>query len=111
MNKNIFFIFLIALPVVFFVTLSMDSKVTLENKNTSSPNVSTPNAVAGSKLSSNDKEAVNHWAALGIEEVGPADPPPFSIEGMDGKKVGLDDYKGKVIFLNFWATWCPPCVI
>ena len=27
-----------------------------------------------------------------------------------GKKVSLQDYKGKIIFVNFWATWCPPCI-
>ncbi|MCI0714800.1 MAG: TlpA family protein disulfide reductase [Chlorobi bacterium] len=27
----------------------------------------------------------------------------------NGKKVKLSDHKGKVIFVNFWATWCPPC--
>ncbi len=29
---------------------------------------------------------------------------------LDGKLFSLADFKGKVIFLNFWATWCPPCV-
>ncbi|MFL1895029.1 TlpA family protein disulfide reductase [Aquimarina sp. 2-A2] len=28
----------------------------------------------------------------------------------DGNSSSLEDFKGKVIFLNFWATWCPPCV-
>ncbi len=29
---------------------------------------------------------------------------------LSGKELNLSDYKGKVIFLNLWATWCPPCV-
>lgn len=27
-----------------------------------------------------------------------------------GQRVTLEDYKGKIIFINFWATWCPPCI-
>lgn len=36
--------------------------------------------------------------------------PDFTLEDMDGNKVSLSDYKGKIVFLNFWATWCPFCV-
>jgi len=35
--------------------------------------------------------------------------PEFSMQDMQGKTVRLADYKGKVIMLEFWATWCPPC--
>ncbi|HZV13007.1 MAG TPA: TlpA disulfide reductase family protein [Candidatus Kapabacteria bacterium] len=33
----------------------------------------------------------------------------FSWFNAKGKTVSLNDYKGKVVFINFWGTWCPPC--
>ena len=33
----------------------------------------------------------------------------FSLPDLKGGKVNLADYKGKIIILDFWATWCPPC--
>lgn len=35
--------------------------------------------------------------------------PSFSLPDMDGKVVSLQAFRGKVILLNFWTTWCPPC--
>lgn len=34
---------------------------------------------------------------------------PFTVTLFDGKKLSLDDLRGKTVFLNFWASWCPPC--
>jgi thiol-disulfide isomerase/thioredoxin len=35
--------------------------------------------------------------------------PDWQLSDVNGKPVKLSDFKGKVILLNFWATWCPPC--
>ena len=35
--------------------------------------------------------------------------PQFTLRDVNGRTVRLSDYRGKVVLINFWATWCPPC--
>ena len=35
--------------------------------------------------------------------------PSFTVEMFDGSKICMDSLRGKVVWVNFWATWCPPC--
>jgi len=53
----------------------------------------------------------NPYAAMGIEplaeKIVAAD---FTLAALDGSESNLSDYRGKVVLLNFWATWCTPCL-
>jgi peroxiredoxin len=57
----------------------------------------------------NRNKSYNNSVKIGPIEVGLA-APDFTFPGMDGKMVSLSDFKGKVVLVNIWATWCPSCV-
>lgn len=40
-----------------------------------------------------------------------ADIPNFALNSLDGKTYHLNDFGGKIVLMNFWATWCAPCVV
>ena len=40
----------------------------------------------------------------------PSEEPQFTLQNLKGEEVSLSDYRGKLVLINFWATWCPPCI-
>lgn len=59
--------------------------------------------------SNNTAQSASKTAGAQTDEQKLKDAPDFSLETMQGEKFTLSDQKGKVVVLNFWATWCPPC--
>ena len=45
--------------------------------------------------------------SMPLEDLGPA--PPLAMTDTEGAVVRLSDYRGQVVVVNVWATWCPPC--
>ncbi|WP_368504911.1 redoxin domain-containing protein [Alkalihalophilus sp. As8PL] len=46
-------------------------------------------------------------AEVGLKEGNIA--PDFTLDNLDGGEMSLSDFHGQKVFINFWATWCPPC--
>lgn len=84
------------------------SAYTVYNYNKSQ--VSNPNNTITTETNSSDKKQNDNFkndsAALKITKTKSMN---FKLKDLNGKEVSLSDYKGKKVFLNFWATWCHPC--
>jgi thiol-disulfide isomerase/thioredoxin len=64
-------------------------------------------------LAKNDSRAVDRlFSKMGVIKVSPAaDPVEINLNDMNGKNISLSDFRDKIVFLNFWTTWCPTCRI
>ena len=77
-----------------------------ESQTASSVSAAESAADAGSDTSSSSSPDSDSESANAADTV-PA--PDFTLTDQYGKTHRLSDYRGKIVFLNFWATWCPPC--
>jgi cytochrome c biogenesis protein CcmG/thiol:disulfide interchange protein DsbE len=64
------------------------------------------NSNSQNKSKSSQAQAAN-TSATGSKEL--KDAPDFTLNNMDGEPFTLSEHRGKVVVLNIWATWCPPC--
>lgn len=52
------------------------------------------------------------FGIMGVVKVAPAkDPVKINLQDVNGNRVDIADFEGKIVFLNFWTTWCPTCRI
>jgi peroxiredoxin len=49
------------------------------------------------------------WKGLSVIRLPDHYPPDFTLQTLDGGSITLSNLEGKVVLINFWTTWCPPC--
>lgn len=78
---------------------------TSDNAKTNNVSANTENA----KKEQNNSETANTTENVQKNDITYGKAQDFTITDLDGNEVSLSDFRGKKVFLNFWATWCPPC--
>ena len=83
-------------------------QLALTTKQTSAAKIAAQNAKDSSEAAAKAAEALKAADTKSSSEkkIAATD---FKLKDLNGKEVSLSDFKGKKVFLNFWASWCPPC--
>lgn len=94
-------ILLIVLAGAFYEVKNFNNS-TSNNQNVSNQNTftSTPSTSSTASNASSPQINSNTFKLKAID---------FNLKDLNGKEISLSDLKGKKVFLNFWASWCPPC--
>lgn len=89
------FIILAGLIMLITGVVNVNKQINVKNENTVEENNNSSNVEANQQQEEQEEEKI--------------EPIDFTLYDNYGNEHTLSDYKGKTIFLNFWATWCPPC--
>ena len=85
-------------------------KVTAANRITSSPGSSAANPAqqesSGNSAANDDDDDIPKVIRFASK---PEPMPPFLVNDVEGRVMSTAEWRGKVVIVNFWATWCPPC--
>ena len=99
-------IVVIAFAGLITISVFFSSPPPQANDNTNEEQVQQPqNEEENQKEKDEEKEEI----PVGLETGQKA--PDFTLSNMENEETSLSDYRGQKVFLNFWATWCPPCRI
>lgn len=110
MNKrNIIVISLLAILLVGGIAYSLQDKNEKQNKVSENNMSNEENDDKQVEIEGEEegKESKDEIEDIKIKQGEPA--PDFTLETLSGKEVSLSDYKGKIVMINFWATWCKYC--
>lgn len=106
MNKKILAIVIAAIVITLGIVVAISYSGSSKNQVTDTDKKTEEKAQVDNQKDNEKSEDVEE-ADIAIGEAAP----DFTLETLEGEKVSLSDYKGKIVLINFWATWCKFCDI